>query len=53
MYEFGFGYIRLEKTVSVRLDSFSYEIINRYRGNNFSHKLRNYIRDTEREKHNN
>lgn len=35
---------------TVRLDSFTYDIINNYRGYNFSERLRNYIFDKENNK---
>nr|DAP92818.1 MAG TPA: hypothetical protein [Inoviridae sp.] len=32
---------------SIKIDKYTYEIINNYRGNSFSEKFRNYVFDRE------
>lgn len=39
--------LRADYSKSVRLNLFTFEIINNYRGDNFSERLRNYVFDVE------
>lgn len=46
----GFRNLHITITKSIRFDDFTYQIIDNYRGNNFSEKLRNYVFDKENKK---
>lgn len=48
MYICGRGFVSFNHQKTIRFDDYTLEIINNYRGCNFSDKLRNYVYDVER-----
>lgn len=47
MYIVGRGTVWCNIQKSIRIDKYTYDIINSYRGKSFSDKLRNYVYDVE------